>query len=150
MEEVFSTWMFPVLITIGLFFLFAFLAEDSRKVSRRMKTAGMRPKMVKTEDCIEVSHMLNDYIHEVMDDDARQYNECDLAGCSGHNVMRNSKDIRSLVVFAHMAGGRLVVRRVSDEDIEDKKHTPLKVKMLLSDLDIARARSVDAKYKRRR
>ena len=150
MDESTLEWLFPTLIIIGLFFLFAFLVEDSRKVSRRMKAAGARLKRVKTEDGMEASHMMNDYIYELMDKDERQHKECDLAGCSGHCVMRNSKEIKALVVFAHLAGGRLVVRRVSDKDIEVEKHTKLEVQKILSDMDIARARSIDAKYRGRR
>ena len=150
MEASWVDMIFPALILVGVFCLIGFYIEHNSMISRRKEKAGIRKQgMPKLDDSIEATHMLVGYINEVMDKEGRQHHECNLAGCSGYFSLYESSDIRRLLMHVHMAGGRLVVRRVSGDDIEDKKHTTFDVKKILSNLDIARARRIDAKYRRR-
>ena len=142
--EIFITVLFASLFASALFLGYSVLTvrEEKRKL---MGIPGYmdRPK---TDDCAEAARMMVDFIGEGIVED-RKYNECSIAGCDGRNALRNSRDIANLVKVIHGSGCRLVLRRVADHDMEDPGNTTDEVKDKLADLDIARAKRIENKFK---
>lgn len=136
-------------LLVGTIVLAVFLFLGKMQDAKKRDMLGCREKETKIENCTEAAHMMVNFMHDGMNGDTRQHNECKQAGCDGLFTIKDSKDIVSLVKLVHLTGGRLVVRRVESKDIECEKNTVLEVKKILSDMDIARARHIDDKFRRK-
>ena len=109
---------------------------------------GVAAEKVKLEDAKTATEMMLDFLSNSMEGLDRKYNECKKAGCDGYIVMRESLDIAKAVMCVHRMGGRLVLRKKDDRDIENPANSVLDVSKILSEMDIARAKIIRRKYRR--
>lgn len=109
---------------------------------------GVAAEMVKLEDAKTAAEMMLDFLSNSMEGLDRRHNECTKAGCDGYDVMRGSLEIAKAVMCAHRMGGRLVLRKKADRDIENPANAVLDVSKILSEMDIARAKIIRRKYRR--
>lgn len=134
-----------LLVLIGAIVVFAWsMLWAKSKQNSRFKISN---KEVFMDDCIEAAKMMVNFIYDGIDE-KRKHNECKDAGCDGYFTLLDSKDIASLVMISHKMGGRIVLRKIADNDIEKVDNTVLNVKKKLSELDISRAKRIDQKYRR--
>lgn len=138
METTGFTWHFWCIVA-ALITIVAWVISSMVRASKRVKKLGVPTQIVKAEDCRVATQMLVDYLWDNIYKQGREDKETS-SGCDPLGVLRNSKDIASLIEEVHMCGGRLVVRKVSDSDIECQENTCIKVSQYLSELDMARAR----------
>lgn len=94
------------------------------------------------EECEEAKRMLLKWIMDEFDNQGRVENDTD-AGCSSPYVMTESREITMLVKKVHENGGRLVLRKQADHDIECAANTGLEVRKQLSEMDIRRAKNIE-------
>lgn len=130
-----------VSVVLGIAFWLYFGSKTADKV-------GVAQEVVKIEDAKTAAEMMLDFLYHGMDGSTRQNRECLDAGCDGHGVMRSSRDITKAVMCAHRAGGRLVLRKKDERDIESSANTMMEVKKVLSEMDIERAKQMRRKYRR--
>lgn len=131
------------LLSLLLLSVAVFVVTSLRVAFAKVGTFNMPRKETDIEDCMESASMLVDFISDGLEDSGRKYRECSDAGCEGSSVLRNSKDIARLVKALHDSGARIVLRRVSDDDIESGLNTPSEVRKELEALDIRRARRME-------
>ena len=142
-------WLFLVL-TLGILVAVVCFKILSDKLSeKRCSMMGVHDCSADMEDCREAADMMVRFIHEGMEGTGRFHDECNQAGCDGFFTLTGSADIAALVRSAHLVGGRLVVRRVDDKDIECEKNTVLEVKDALADMDYERSVRIWDKNRRR-
>lgn len=148
MEESGYTWHFWALVGCAIS---ALLYGLSRMYfgGKTLKRMGATGENIKQEDCEEATSMIVDYLNHSLWDQGRARGFAETsAGCDSLTVLRKSREIAEVIKEVHLYGGRLVLRKVDDRDIEDARNTPLEVKKYLTGLDIARAKRVERKYRR--
>lgn len=136
-----------VLIGMALLSVISVVVTESVYGGRRAKRLGVKGEIVKSEDCMVAVEMLIDYLNDSLSLEDRIINGTD-TGCDGLAVLRNSRELADFVAKVHENGGRLVLRKKSDEDIECGENTRLEVEKILSDMDIARAKRIRNNYKK--
>lgn len=140
--------LFPVMVVLFIVAVIAYKLLLGKVEGMRSSMMGVNDCDTSMEDSKESAGMMVQFIQDGMSGDGRIHNECMEAGCDGYFTLAESKDISFLVETAHLAGGRLVVRRVADRDIECASNTALEVKKELTDLDISRAKRIESRYRR--
>lgn len=141
-----NTWLMVsiigfVLIVAAVFCMFYFTAKDVKRCHIRLEKTSLG-------DANTAREMMVDFLEKKIRDVGRRCDECKEAGCDGSFVLRNSMDIAKAIILAHEVGGRLVLRKSGDGDVEDPLNTVFEVKKKLSDMDIERAKRLESKNRR--
>lgn len=133
----------PDILFLGaIFSMFFWLGVQIYIGIQKEKHLGHSTKKPLFPDCRETARMMVEFIRERMDGKARQDKECSV-GCDGYATMDDSGDIAEMVRLVHCTGCRIVVRKVSEEDIEDPSNDKDTVCRFLDDLDIKKAKRVE-------
>ena len=146
MEESVQVILLGVLLFVDLIAILAAVITRFVYGSRQWKRIGINGEEIKEEECREAAAMLTDFLDTKLDESGKRFEESSV-GTEGLMTLRESKDVMLLVKHVHECGGRVVIRKISGEDLERNENTALEVKKKLSDMDIERAKRVNAKYK---
>ena len=146
MEEVIFEWLFLGLAICLLVSALGVGITNAYFGGKHLNRFGAT-SLVKFEDCEESKRMLLGFIEDALHEQKRRESATKV-GCSGPFVLMNSKEIAILIKKVHETGGRLVLRKVSDCDIECPENTVLDVKKQLSEMDIRRAKKYQQKKRR--
>ena len=111
---------------------------------QKEKVLGHAKKKPEYSDCKETARMMVEFIGERMNGKERQGKECGV-GCDGNFTLSNSNEIAEMVRIAHHIGCRIVVKKVSEEDIEDPSNDKDTACRFLENLDIKRAKRIEKK-----
>ena len=130
-----------VLIVAAVFCMFYFTAKDMRRCRIRLEKISL-------DDAITARKMMVDFLEKKIREVGRRCDECKEAGCDGSFVLRESMDIVKTIILAHEVGGRLVLKKSGDGDVENPLNAVLDVKKKLSDMDIERAKRLERKNRR--
>ena len=144
--ESFLDWFIPVLMGCAILSILSLVITGAiygGKKLRRLGSIGVVDK----SDCTESTKMLIDYLSDSAKSTGRSLLSMEV-GCDNVFDLRKSKDIARLICKVHEFGGRLVLRRISNEDIECIEHSNLETEKILTDMDIARAKKIIDKYSR--
>lgn len=144
----FCNYILPVFPVISLFVTLAVIFRYNGRDAERLGVNLGRTD-VSTESARMATEMMVRFMEEGMTADGREVDECMDAGCDGTYTLKDSSEAARLVALSHKTGGRLVLRKVAGKDIEAASNTVLEVKKKLTDLDIARAKRIERKYRRK-
>lgn len=131
-----------VLIAAAVFCMFRFTAKDMRRCRIQIEDVSL-------DDAITAREMMVDFLERKIREAGRRCDECKEAGCDGSLVLRDSMDIAKAIMLAHEVGGRLVLRKSGEGDVEDTLNTVLEVKKKLSEMDMERAKRLQRKQRGR-
>lgn len=140
-------YVVPAILAGGVVNLLIFGMYSGKVTLRQMKRFGAPMDICERVSCEEASRMMVDFLIDSLEADGRGHRETD-AGCSGLSVLRESKDIPKLIDAVHVVGGRLVLRKRMDCDIENSSNGKTEVQKELSRLDADRSKRVKQKYRR--
>lgn len=133
------------LIIFGISFLY-WVIENARIDSEKSRLLGFMTKKPILDDTLEANKMMLEFLHHSMDGDSRQWHECD-KGCEGAMfVMEKDITLAEMIGDIHSVGGRIVLRKVADQDIEKSENTKAVVCRVRADADVELAKSIDKKY----
>lgn len=149
MEE-FMNWFVYISTFVGIAGIILIRIHADTNEVEQAKRMGRTDRHIRMSDCRESVLMMVSFISGKLYNSGRKMDECGEAGCDGSSVLMGSKDISLLVKAAHSVGGQLVLRKESDLDIECDENTALEVKKKLTDIDIARAKRIRGKGRRKR
>lgn len=141
MEEVVS-WMLPVVIVGGIVNILIFVVYSGNVSLKQARRFGVRAYSCSEEDSEEATKMLVDFLSDSLQADERVYKETEV-GCDSLFVLRGSKDISRLIKVVHLMGGRLVLRKKLDGDIECIGNGKDDVRKRLTELDIERSKRIN-------
>lgn len=115
------------------------------KLSKKFK---IKVDYASWESCDQAKKMLLRFLYDSMDGLERRHSECVSAKCHGLSTLWDSADCTELIDLVHSTGGRLVLRKKSDDDIEVSEHTPDEFHKILKRLDVSRQRMHRKKNRR--
>ena len=147
MFESILEWLFPLLIVCVIFAMLGLGITNAYYGSKQMRRIGA-VHMTQYEDCDEAKRMLVGYIEDALRKQERMGPDNRNIGCSSLWVLSDSKEITLLIKKVHENGGRLVLRKKSDCDIECPENTELEVRKQLTDMDIRRAKAIESRRRR--
>lgn len=130
-----------VLFFAAIFCMFYFTAKDMKRCRIRLENTSL-------DDAITAREMMVNFLEKKIRDAGRRCDECNEAGCDGSIVLRDSMDIAKAIILAHEVGGRLVLRKSGDWDVESPLNTVHEVKKKLSEMDVERAKRLERKKRR--
>lgn len=142
MDDSVANMLVPVLLfAVGILSLIGLIISIGYIQDKQMPTKeNVSLKHTDNENLKTSVKMLIGFMSKGMGGRSDRYDECFKAGCTGSSILSNSSDLAKLVKLVHLSRGRLVVRKVSDSDID--KHSIIEVKRILSALDISRAKRI--------
>lgn len=146
MEETTLSLLFISLLSgfaIALLFMFIYQQICFYKYCNRCGV--FITNILDKNNCVTLAEILTRFISD--NTSVKGLSEFMRLDCTGLCILRESKDVSKLIDMIHGTGGRLVLRRVSDTDIENEKNTVLEVKKILTEMDIKRYRVVKKKNK---
>lgn len=120
-----------LVISIVLFFIV------KSKISKKFK---IKVDYASRENCDQAKKMLLRFLYDSMDGLERRHSECISAKCHGLSTLWDSADCTELIDLVHSTGGRLVLRKKSNDDIEVSEHTPDEFQKILKRFDVSRQR----------
>ena len=141
MEENILAWLFPAILVACV--LVVSIGVGFTNIYFGAKHAGRigQNGMVNDEDCAESADMLVSFIDDSLYTDGRSELK-ESVGCTGLSLLYDSKDVKSLVKKTHQLGGRLVLRKESNGDIERPENTVVEVQKKLEEMDIKRSKLI--------
>ena len=137
---------FGYILVLSLLSILAFVVNEMYIAGKYIKKMHIR-EIVKEDECIEARNLL---LFHLMEDGISQKrtSETEETGCTSLLVLCNSNDLVKLIEITHLIGGQIVLRKVCDQDIEDKKYAKIDVQKVMTKLDIDRAKRIERRKRR--
>ena len=144
-------YFITILILGGIIFASVAVICTVNEDRKRRKEMGFPKEQPDTQDCIEAANLMTQFVWSRLsqtgvkwNDPYRKYgmDECFYLSSDG------SGELADFVRLCHMAGCRVTIEQVSDEDIEDSKNTKEVMKKFHSDLKIARHERIEKYYRK--
>lgn len=138
MEEGIFGWLFPMIlnacvlaVSLGVGFTNIYFGA---KHAARIGQNGI----INDEDCAESADMVVSFIDDSLYADGRSELK-ESVGCTGLSLLCDSKDVKNLIKKVHQLGGRIVLRKESNRDIERPENTTIEIQKKLEEMDIKRS-----------
>lgn len=144
-------YFITILIFGGIIFASVAVICTVNEDRKRRQEMGFPKEQPDTQDCIEAANLMTQFVWSRLsqtgvnwNDPYRKYgmDECFYLSSDG------SGELADFVRLCHMAGCRVTIEQVSDEDIEDPKNTKEVMKKFHSDLKIARHERIEKYYRK--
>ena len=136
---------FGYILVLSLLSIIAFVVNEMYIASKNIKKMHIR-EIAKEDEYIEARDLL---LFHIMEDCISQKRtpETEETGCTSLLVLCKSNDIVKLIEITHSIGGHIVLRKVCDRDIEDKKYAKIDVQKAMTKLDIDRAKRLKREWR---
>lgn len=139
-------YFIAILIFGAVVAFFVYMSVTAHIEWERRKMLGFMKETPSMDDSIEAAKEALHFICDRMEGDPRRWDECSTGG-DGFFTMLNSTDIANFFRYAHFAGCHIIIKQVSDKDIEDPKNTKEVFREWESDMARARARRIERRYR---
>lgn len=118
---------------------------------KRREEMGFPKEQPDTQDCIEAANLMTRFIWSRLEGTGVKWNDPYKKYGMGNGFYLSSDgsgELADFVRLCHMAGCRVTIEQVSDEDIEDPKNTKEAMKKFHSDLKIAHHERIERYYRK--
>lgn len=125
-----------------------YVVHDDRQ---RRAEMGFPKEQPDTQDCIEAANLMTRFVWSRLSQTGVKWDDPYTKYGMGNGFYLSSDgsgELADFVRLCHMAGCRVTIEQVSDEDIEDPKNTKEVMKKFHSDLKIARHERIEKYYRK--
>ena len=144
-------YFITILIFGGIIFAMAGVIYVTYEDRKRREEMGFPKEQPDKQDCIEAANLMTQFVWSRLsqtgvkwDDPYTKYG----MGNGFYLMSDSSGELADFVRLCHLAGCRVTIEQVSEEDIEDPKNTKEAMKKFHSDLKIARHERIERYYRK--